>query len=556
MTHDLVIRNAHLVDGTGRAAYPGDLAVEGDTITALGTVAEKAHEEIDANGNAVTPGFLDLHTHLDAQIGWDQDLTSVTWHGVTTALLGNCGVTFAPCRPEDREYLAGMMETVEDIPKQAILSGLPWDWDSYGGYLDSIERMSPMINVAGLVGHCATRFYVMGERSVEEPATPDEIRQIAELAAQSVREGALGFSTSRASVHKLPDGRCIPGTYAQSEELLAVAAAVGNAGGIMQTVMNFPEFESEMALIGEEAGLCRGALFRQVCSPSAAARQRQHEQISSLRDAGRNITGFTVPRSAGGGGGLTTPHFWHSPSWNQLRAMDFDARLVALRDSSFRDQLIDELRNHERAKEAAGQTRTWFPMGTTERAYYTGGPNESLFAIAEQAGEHPAETWIRLTLESDGQMRFHHRVFNHDLDAVAETITTDWGMPGLGDAGAHVSGMIDAGWATFVLSHWYRDAGLYSLEEAVRRMTGVPAEVLGLADRGVLAVGRKADINVIDTGRVAECQPQLVDDFPHGASRFIQRAVGYQATVCNGQVILRDDEHTGVHPGQVLRNQG
>ena len=556
MKHDLIIRNANIVDGTGSTPYIGDIAIENDSIVALGKVDAEGIEEIDADGNAATPGFIDMHTHLDAQIGWDPALTSVTWHGVTTALLGNCGVTFAPCRPEDREFLAGMMETVEDIPKQAILSGLPWDWDSYGGYLDSVERLAPMVNVAGLVGHCAIRFYVMGERSVEEPATPHEIRQIAELAGQSVKEGALGFSTSRAHAHKLPDGRLVPGTFAEAEELHAIAEAVGKAGGIMQTVMNFPEAEKEMALIGEGAALCRAAIFSEVCNPSADARQRRDEIVRQFRAEGKNITAFTVPRSAGGVGGLTTPHFWHSPSWDKLREMDLETRLKALRENEFRNQLVEELKNHEHADYVRKQTRNWYPMGTTERAYYTGSPDESLYAIAEAAGEHPAETWIRLGLESEGQVRFHMRVFNLNLDDVAEVISTDWAMPGLGDAGAHVSGMIDAGWATFVLSHWHRDQGLYTLEEAVRRMTSVPADILALSDRGTLAVGKKADINVIDIDRVGECQPLLVNDFPHGAPRFIQRAIGYQATICNGQVILRDDEHTGACSGTVLRNGG
>ncbi|MCE2461905.1 MAG: amidohydrolase family protein, partial [Pseudomonadales bacterium] len=197
MAHDLVIRNGTVVDGAGNEPIEGDIAIDGDTIAAVGQVSERGAEEIDAKGHVVTPGFIDLHTHLDAQIGWDPQMTSVTWHGVTTALLGNCGVTFAPCRKEDREFLAGMMETVEDIPKHAILTGLPWDWESYGGYLDSIERLGPMINVCGLVGHSATRFYVMGERAIEEQATPEEIEQIAALAGQSVREGALGFSVNR-----------------------------------------------------------------------------------------------------------------------------------------------------------------------------------------------------------------------------------------------------------------------------------------------------------------------------------------------------------------------
>ena len=556
MAHDLVIRNANVVDGTGGTPFAADLAIDGDTISAIGKVDEAAREEIDAAGHAVTPGFIDMHTHMDAQIGWDPALTSVTWHGVTTALFGNCGVTFAPCRPEDREFLAGMMETVEDIPKKAILTGLPWDWDSFGGYLDSVERLGPMINVAGLVGHCATRFYVMGERSVEEPATPDEIRRIAELAGQSVKEGAVGFSTSRAHVHKLPDGRCIPGTFAEAEEVLAIAEAVGQAGGIMQTVMNFPDIEREMALIGDGAAMCRAAIFSEVCNPSREMRQRRDETVRQFREEGKNITAFTVPRSAGGIGGLTTPNFWHTPAWNRLREMDLETRLEALRDGDFRERLVDDLRSGEHAERIIQQTRNWYPMGMTDRAYYTGGPDESLYGIAEANGEHPAETWIRLSLESKGQVRFHMRVFNMNLDDVAEVISTDWAMPGLGDAGAHVGGMIDAGWATFTLSHWHRDAGLYTLEEAIRRMTSVPADILALSDRGTLAVGKKADINVINVDRVAECQPELVYDFPHGAPRFVQHAMGYDATICNGQVILRNDEHTGARSGRVLRNRG
>jgi N-acyl-D-amino-acid deacylase len=555
MAHDLVIRNANIVDGTGAAPYAADLAVDDGTISALGKVDDSGKEEIDAKGNAVTPGFIDLHTHLDAQIGWDPDLTSITWHGVTTALLGNCGVTFAPCKPEDREFLAGMMETVEDIPKKAIMSGLPWDWESYGGYLDSIAKSGPMINVAGLVGHCATRFYVMGERSVEEAATPDEIAQIAEIAAQSVKEGALGFSTNRHLGHFLPDGRCIPGTHAEKDELRAVAKAIGPYGGIMQTVMNFTEIDQEMDLIGEEAALCRGSLFSAVAGHSTEQGRFLDKKVTEIRQHGHNVTGVTVPRAGGGVGGLSTNNFFRTAAWNELRKMDFEGRLNALKDESVRTKLVQELKDNPNADAIINQTRNWFPMGLGERPKYTGSPDESVYAIASAAGEHPAEVWIRMTLESEGKMLFHHRGFNTNLDSLAEMISTDWAMPGLGDAGAHVSQMIDSGWSTFVLSHWHRDAGLYSIEEAVRRIAGVPADVLGLSDRGTLAVGKRADINVIDIDRIEERQPYIANDFPHGAPRFIQRAVGYQATLCNGQVILRDDEHTGTRSGQVLKNQ-
>ncbi|MAV24691.1 MAG: amidohydrolase [Gammaproteobacteria bacterium] len=555
MKHDVVIRNGNIIDGTGAPAFEADIAIDGDSISVIGQVSDKGTEEIDAKGLAVTPGFVDLHTHLDAQIGWDPDLTSITWHGVTTALLGNCGVTFAPCKPGDKEFLAGMMETVEDIPKKAILSGLPWDWESYGGYLDSIERAGPQINVGGLAGHCAIRFYVMGERSVEEPASPEEIAQIAKLAGDSVRQGALGFSTNRHLGHLLPDGRCIPGTHAEHEEVRAVAAEVGKAGGIMQTVMNFKDMEREMDLIGEGAALARGALFSAVAGPTTELGTRLDERVSEFRNNGHNVTAVTVPRSGGGVGGLATNTFFRTKKWNELRRMTFEERVNAIRDADFRQALVDDLKDHPHADQIRQSTKHWYPMGVDERPVYTQDRDESVLRMAEVQGVHPAEVWLKLTLETDGKMLFHHRGFNVNLDALAEMISTDWAMPGLGDAGAHVSQMIDSGWSTFVLSHWYRDVGLYSLEEAVRRIAGHPAEFLGLRDRGTLATGKKADINVIDIASLAERQPQLVNDFPHGAPRFIQRAVGYKATLCNGAITLRDDEHTGHRGGQMLRSQ-
>ena len=253
MSHDLIIRGGTIVDGTGAAGYSGDVAIDGDTITALGEVSGKGIREIDADGLTVTPGFVDLHTHFDAQAGWEPKLTPVSWHGVTTALFGNCGVTFAPCKPKDREFLANMMETVEDIPRDAILNGLAWDWQSYGEYLDSIEKLNPAINIAGLVGHCASRFFVMGERAVDEDPNEEEIQQIAKLVGESVKQGAVGFSSNRLPGHVLPDGRSIPGTFAKSNELEAIARQVGANGGILQFVLNYGNLAEEMDLITTQA---------------------------------------------------------------------------------------------------------------------------------------------------------------------------------------------------------------------------------------------------------------------------------------------------------------
>jgi len=549
MAHDVVIRGGNVVDGTGEVPYQADIAIDGDRISEIGVVSEQGREEIQAEGLNVSPGFIDLHTHLDAQIGWDPQVTSVSWHGVTTALLGNCGVTFAPCKETDREFLAGMMETVEDIPKDAILHGLPWNWESYGGYLDALEALGPSINICGLVGHCATRFYVMGERAVEEPATADEIRQIAELAGQSVKEGAVGFSTNRLPGHRLPDGRSIPGTFAHRDELRAVAKAVGVYGGIMQTVSDFREFDEEMELIADEARSSRGALFS---SAAEIGTERMNEKVMAMRAEGLNVTSVTVPRSGGGVGGLSTDNFFRTPAWMELRQLDFEGRLNAIRDADYRQRLIVEVK--EQGQPVLEGTKRWFWMGDAERPCYTQALDKSLYAMAQAADEHPVETWLRITDETNGRALFHMRGFNVNLDSLEELITTEWAMPGLGDAGAHVSQMIDSGWSTFILSHWHRDSGVYSLEEAVRRISAIPAGVLGLEDRGVLAVGKRADVNVFDLSQLEERMPEIVNDFPFGAPRFIQRAAGYKATLCNGDFVLRDDELTGTRPGRVLRS--
>ena len=549
MSHDVVIRGGSVVDGTGAEPYSADIAIDGDTITEIGKVADKGRDEIQADGLNVSPGFIDLHTHLDAQIGWDPQVTSVSWHGVTTALLGNCGVTFAPCRASDREFLAGMMETVEDIPKNAILHGLPWNWESYGGYLDALEALGPSINIAGLVGHCAVRFYVMGERAVEEPATDDEVRQIAELAGQSVKEGAVGFSTNRLPGHRLPDGRSIPGTFADRDELRAVAKEVGKHGGIMQTVSDFRDFEAEFDLIADEARTARGALFSMAAEMGV---ERTNERVLAMRAEGLNVTSVTVPRSGGGVGGLSTNNFFRTEAWNELRKKDVAGRLAAIRDPEIRRRLVDEVK--AQGDQVAEGTKRWFYMGDQPRPRYTQHLEESLFHKAQAAGEHPVETWLKITDETDGKALFHLRGFNVNLSALEDLIRTEWAMPGLGDAGAHVSQMIDSGWSTFILSHWHRDSGVYAIEEAVRRISAVPAGVLGLNDRGTLEVGKRADVNVFDIGKLEERMPEIVHDFPFGAPRFIQRAAGYHATVCNGTVVLRDDELTGERAGRVLRN--
>ena len=558
MAYDLIIRGGLIVDGTGSEPYLGDVAIDKDTIVALGKVEGTGTREIDAKGHAVTPGFIDLHTHLDAQAGWDPDLTPVVWHGITTALIGNCGVTFAPCKPQDREYLANMMESVEDIPSNVILNGLPWDWESYGEYLDSLEKLKPAINLAGMVGHCAIRTYVMGERGVDEEPTDDEIQQMAELVGKSVSEGAIGFSSSRLVAHKMPDGRSIPGTFAKTDEMVAIAKAAGKNNGLIQNVLEYSRLDSEMALLREQ-GLAADSrvIFTAPHIAGAPGKANAYSDImESMIAEGIDITGLALPRSFGFLSGLKTNIMFMTPAWKALIDMDFAGRLAAIQDADTRATLIEE------AREMGGSTAAldawvsnFYWLGDGDAPLYTKGADESLPAIAKAAGEHPAETWLRYMLESNGEALFHVRFGNHDYAAMEEFLKNDWILPSLGDSGAHLTQIIDAGWATFMLSHWHREKGTFTLAETIRMLTSAQARILGFSDRGVLAVGKRADVNVIDVDKVIEGQPTLIRDFPNDTPRLTQKAQGYLATICNGSVIVENGELTGHRAGRILRNQ-
>ncbi len=551
MAHDIVIRGGEIVDGTGAEPERGDLAIDGGVITALGSVPDAGREEIDAAGHLVTPGFVDIHTHLDAQIGWDPDCTPVSWHGVTTVMLGNCGVTFAPRKPSDRELLAGMMETVEDIPKDAILSGLPWSWEDYGGYLDAVEGLRPGLNVAGLIGHCAVRFYVMGERAVEEQATPEERQQMAEIVGKAVDDGAVGFSTNRFPPHVLPDGRSVPGTFADPAELLEIAKEVGQRGALMQNVLDFQQFEFTTQLIRNIAKTSGSRVLFSFGVGNSDSGAPQAAYLDSLCEGGLDVSAVTQPRGSGFVFGLQGMLPVGGRSWRELREKDLAGRLAAVEDADFRHRLVEDAKTSRRS--APPEQVFW--MGDGDTPNYTGTPEESLAAMADAAGEHWSETFLRLSLESRGRALFTFRMFNQNIRALRELLASERMFPILGDAGAHVSQIMDAGWSSFVLSHWVREEGLFTIGDAIRRMTSGPARIIGLVDRGTLAPGMRADVNVLDPEQVAERQPEIVHDFPGGAPRFIQRSKGYRATLVNGRVNVRDGEHTGERAGKVLRHR-
>jgi len=546
MTHDLVIRGGTVVDGTGRPATSADVAIDGDTIMTIGHVADPGATEIDASGQIVTPGFVDIHSHLDAQVGWDPMLTPSSNHGITTVLLGNCGVTFAPVKPADREMLASMMESVEDIPAAAILGGLPWTWETYGEYLDAVDGLNPAINAVGLIGHCAVRPYVMGERGIAEESTADDRAAMADIVATAHGDGAVGFSTSRFPQHFLPDGRLVPGTEAHPDELVQIAEAMGPTG-LMQFVPNSNDLRGEFAMMHRVATAAKGrVLFSTGVGEDPATGTMMAAAVDRMRADGANVTGMCIPRASGFLVGLQNELLWRGGAWSRLRSMSFADRLDAINDSATVARLIAD------ARRPLNPVEWVFPLGTGVPSY-TPGSDESLGALAAAAGEQPVETYLRILRETDGTALFTVQFFNRSIDALEALLTSDHVLPGLGDAGAHVGQIMDAGWTTFVLRYWARERGVYSVEEAVKRMTSAPAEVVGLTDRGTLEVGKRADVNVIDYDRVHEKTPEYVRDFPNDAGRFIQRAEGFTATICNGEVILEGDHHTGARPGRVLR---
>ena len=556
MAHDIIIRNGTVIDGTGADGIAADVAIDGDRITAIGDLsADTAAREIDATGLTVTPGFVDLHTHLDAQVGWDPHMTSSSWHGVTTVLMGNCGVTFAPVRPENREMLAEMMESVEDIPREAILKSLPWDWSTYPEYLDSVQRMQPALNVVGMVGHCALRYHVMGERSLSDEApTADELAQIRDLAAESVAGGAVGFSTSRILLHKVPDGRCVPGTFAPIDEYLAVADGMNDAGGgIFQAVLDFvtkPAHETQ--LLKSMAERCGDVLFSGGVGNGEGRSPLDFygNFLGDVRANAGRITTAAMTRPSGTLMGLCQVPPVASANWAAVMKLPtLEARLAALHDANTRADLI-----------ADGKARgLWYdayqvhPLGNglTPDFHIDGGL--SVGELADQAGVHPVEIVVDRLIESHGRELFNVWFFNRNHAIMGDLLAMDHVYPGLGDAGAHAGQICDADAPTHYLSYWSRDRNAVSLSKAVHQLTQQGAQVLGLVDRGTLRPGAFADVNIFDPARLNPAYPEYANDIPGGKGRLFVRSYGYAATLVNGEVIVEEGQHTAARPGRVLR---
>jgi N-acyl-D-aspartate/D-glutamate deacylase len=566
MAHDLVIRNGLVVDGTGAPGQIADVAVDGDRVTAVGTVEDRGARELDAEGKVVTPGFVDIHTHLDAQIAWDPLGSSSCWHGVTSVVMGNCGVTFAPCAPDEREYLAELMESVEDIPRDSILDGLSWDWTTYGEYLGALDRLPKGLNVGGMIGHCAVRHHVMGERCVTaEPPTGDEVATDAEIGAmcdlvdEAMAAGALGFATSRTLLHRVPDGRPVPGTWADERELFAIGDVLGRHGrGVFEVAPRFerrgPDDENLVAEIHWMAEIRRrtgGPVTFGIGQTDLVPGmyRKIFECVEAEAAAGGAIRPQTTPRGIALLFGLQMRTFFdRAPGWDALAGKGAEARLAALDDDTRRAELIDS------ARSTPGMDWRGVYVLATEPASYRFGPEDSLAAHAQRRGVDAVQAFVDISRETRGAAVFSFPFLNQQHDAIEWMLSKDYCVLGLADSGAHVGLIMDAGQPTWFLSHWVRDTQTVALEDAVRRLTSDTADLFGIAGRGRLVAGAFADVNVIDLDALGLALPTAQRDFPLGASRYVQRATGYDATIVNGAVFMEHGEHTGELAGVTLRS--
>ncbi|KAI9002526.1 hypothetical protein DFJ74DRAFT_695938 [Hyaloraphidium curvatum] len=563
---DLVIRGGLVVDGTGAPAFPADVAISGGKISAVGQGLPRGKEEIDAKGKFVTPGFVDVHTHYDAQAVWDSRLNPSSLHGVTTAVMGNCGVGFAPVRKEQAGKLIELMEGVEDIPESVLADGLDFSWETFAEYLDKIDERPHDIDICALVPHAAVRVYVMGDRAVNlEPAQPRDVEQMRKIIADAVKAGAFGFSTTRNLVHKSSKGDTIPTYRALEDELVGMALGLKDAGaGIIEVNSDFIDSaesaDSEFKLIRkmvERSG--RPATFLSAQGhDDPSNRWRKLVQLADAAAAdGVNIRPVFPPRAVGvllGLLGSQTP-FGGCPSYKEIAHLAPEQRVVAMKDPERRRRILSE----DRIKNA---THPLIPLLKFNRMFrLTDPPNyhpnaeDSVAAIAERAGKRPEEVAYDMLLENNGRDFLYCPLANFDkynFDAAEEYLNNRNAIMGLSDGGAHVGMIMDASFQSFSLTHWVKKAGK-PIEEIVRRLTSDTALSIGLTDRGVLRPGLKADVNVIDLDALAIKIPEIISDLPSGGRRLMQRADGYEATIVSGKVTYRKGVPTGELPGRVVR---
>jgi N-acyl-D-aspartate/D-glutamate deacylase len=567
MIYDLVIKNGMVVDGSGLPRYRADVGVRHGRIVTIGRIREQAREVIDADGQVVAPGFVDGHTHMDAQVFWDPLGTSSCWHGITTVVMGNCGFTLAPCAAADKHLVVRNLQRAEDIPPQAMEAGIDWRWTTFPEFLDCLEALPKGINYSGYLGHSALRTYVMGERAFEQAASEDDLRAMERELRDAVRAGAVGFTTSRSIVHETPDGRPVASRLATWEEVRRLVGVMGEMGaGIFELAAEavertaddpagLREYQVRLRDLAVETGRpVTFGLFGRRSAPgvwqsyldlldeTAAAGGRMFAQVHS-----RALSALLSFR--------TQLPFDHLPVWKEMRALPLERQKAALRDPAMRRTLIDATGARPDRKALGTEARPadydWILVFDTVE-----GPHRTVAEVARERGVHPAQAMIDLALEKDLELFFLQPVANEDQDIALALMRHPRTVTTFSDSGAHVSQLMDASLQTHVLSHWVRARQAFTLEQAVRMLSFVPATLWGFADRGLIREGMAADLVVFDPDTIAAEMPEVVDDLPAGARRLVQRARGVAATVVNGEVLLRDGKHTGALPGRLVRTAG
>ncbi len=564
MPYDLVIKNGVVIDGSGLPRFRADVGVRQGRIASIGRIRERAREVIDAEGRVVAPGIIDGHTHMDAQIFWDPLGTCSCWHGVTTVVMGNCGFTLAPCAEKDKHLVIKNLQRAEDISAEAMEAGIKWKWTTFREWLDVLEGLPKGINYSGYLGHSALRTYVMGERAFAEVAGEDDLRAMEAELRDGLQAGAMGFTTSRSPSHETPDRRPVASRVAAWDEVRRLVGAMGD--------LNAGIFE----LAGENTD--RGPGYEE-------ARRDYHRRLLELAvETGRPVTFGLFSRkdapgvwrdyarllddtAAAGGRMFAQVHsralsallsfktqlpFDKLPVWKEIRALPLAEQKAKLADPALRPKLVQAARarfeGQPRGTEARAAVYEWlFVMDTVE------GPHRSVAEIAQERRCDPVEAMIDLALEKDLDLFFLQPIANEDQDVALEIMRLPRAVVTFSDSGAHVSQLMDSSLQTHLLSHWVRTKQAFTLEQAIRMLTLVPATYWGFADRGLIREGMVADLMVFDPDTIAPEMPQVVHDLPAGAKRLIQKTRGIAATVVNGEVLLRDGEHTGALPGRLLR---
>ncbi|ORW91277.1 amidohydrolase [Mycobacterium sp. IEC1808] len=572
MTYDLIIRNGSIVDGLGGEPYVGDVAVKDGVIAAVGSVnGDGATREIDATGLLVTPGFVDLHTHYDGQSIWSERLTPSSAHGVTTVVMGNCGVGFAPCRREDHDVLVDVMAGVEDIPGVVMTDGLPWNWETFPEYMDALDAGKRDIDVAAYLPHSPLRVYVMGQRGADrDPATAEDLAKMRALAKEAIEVGALGFASSRLTIHKTESGSPIPSYDAAREEIEEIArGVVDGGGGLLQFVPDIPAGGYQPVLqtvfdVAEDVGL--PVTFTLVVAnagdPTWPDAITMIEKANS-RTAGDEpqVTAQLLPRPIGLiiGLQLSANPFVLYPSYREIAHLPLAERVAEMRKPEVRARILADKPGVGHPILYVAQMWDWiFPLG--DNPDYEPDPSTSVGARARARGVDPMEEAYDRLLDDDGRAMLLVATSNlqgNTLDTVGELLHRDDVVLGLGDGGAHYGMICDASYTTYFLAHWARDrkSGRFTVPEAVRELTSVPARVAGLGDRGRIAVGYKADLNVIDHAALRLHKPVIRHDLPAGGRRLDQTAEGYVTTVVSGEIIAENGVPTAARPGKLVRGR-